>query len=239
VAVVLNFGTNERTKIVNALKRFSERTTSAEFEHKRWQILGCTVTLYRSGKLVIQGKNELEVKNLVLKLLQERPALVIGIDEAGRGEDYGPMVVVALLGERSSLREARDSKKVKDLSKKAELVEKNCYGVIKYTLNPAFIDSVRKQGASLNDVMHECIVNAAAYFKRFFDADCIVDGKPPTKTASELDVKFMVKADDKEPVVGAASILAKHERERWHNKDSRKTWKNAHDRSDREKRLQS
>ena len=60
-------------------------------------------------------------------------------------------------------------------------------------------------------------------FSVFGNAKIIADGAP-MKTKNNK-IKFIPKADDLEPVVGAASIIAKHCRNNSSDKEERKTWK--------------
>ena len=55
------------------------------------------------------------------------------------------------------------------------------------------------------------------------DQDVKVDGSPVAGV--KPGALFMVKGDDKEPVIGAASVLAKHYRDESKDSKKRKTWK--------------
>ncbi|MBN2101173.1 ribonuclease HIII [Candidatus Dojkabacteria bacterium] len=93
-----------------------------------WQLRseGLVVSAYESGKIVIQGKNTDEVEKILQKLdvrqdtSDDSFTSHIGVDEAGKGDYFGPLVVSAVLVESQELsRElvnmgVRDSKKVSD-----------------------------------------------------------------------------------------------------------------------------
>ncbi len=152
--------------------------------------------------------------------------MLVGIDEAGRGSVIGPMIIAGVLVEDEEyLKElnVRDSKEI-DSEKREELYEKitevvKDYVVIKIPANE--IDELRKR-FSLNVIeakkMAE-IINILKPKKAFVDC-------PQTSTEKfELLLKSMIEledieiiaenfADKKYPVVSAASIIAKVERDR-------------------------
>ena len=53
--------------------------------------------------------------------------------------------------------------------------------------------------------------------------DVLVDGDPIQATVR--DVEFVRGGDDSDPVISAASVVAKYERERSPDKEKRKSWK--------------
>ena len=62
----LNFGKSEKKKIAEIMGAFEAAQTTNYFEEKRAKHLGCTVTLYSSGKVSIQGANASRVKEELL-----------------------------------------------------------------------------------------------------------------------------------------------------------------------------
>ena len=67
----------------------------------------------------------------------------------------------------------------------------------------------------------------ASFFRSIYPpARIIVDGNP-MKTKSK-GIEFIPKADDKEAVVGAASLVAKSTRNSSSDKKTRKSWKQNH-----------
>lgn len=95
-----------------------------------------TVTLYRSGKLLIQGKNVERIANLISKIItvESFPGNWIGTDESGKGDLFGPLVVSGVICNDSLARKlssigVRDSKELSnsailDLSKKIKKIVK-------------------------------------------------------------------------------------------------------------------
>lgn len=219
----LNFGKSEKKKLKEILSGFEEAKTTNYFEEKRAKHDGCTITLYDSGKLSIQGTNASKVKDEILSSMGLEKELVIGIDETGRGEGEGPMVITGVLGDTNSLRELRDSKKTSDIAKKEKIVSEKMLGSVTLTMNAELIDFVRNNGKNLNEIEAETIEKIAEILSNFGDAKIIVDGAP--LKVKNKKIKFKPKADDIEPVVGAASIVAKHARNNSQDKKERKTWK--------------
>lgn len=100
--------------------RFSE-LQYADFQAK---IKTCTITLYNSGKIVIAGKEEDIYANILIEKglidIPKAPANCwFGVDEAGKGDLFGPLVVVSVLLSKELLPAAvdmgiKDSKSLKD-----------------------------------------------------------------------------------------------------------------------------
>ena len=223
---VLNFKKEELPQLKVFLKRFAQKPTHA-FEESRCTIQRSTVTLFQSGKLLIQGPDAEAVKQLVLDSIQSGNELILGIDETGRGEGFGDFCIAAVLGRTRDLRELRDSKKVSDFFAKRKLVEENALASVVLSYSAATIDSLRSNGQNLNQIEAEAIDWIIRFFESagFKPEKIVVDGNPLPVESKKI--VFLPKADDLEPVVGAASVLAKASREESGNKEKRKTWKNA------------
>ena len=224
MAITLNFGAGEKSAIKKLFSEFKALATKTAFEEARWSAWDCTVTLYSTGKLVIQGKREQQVKQFVLEGIVNEEEIELGMDEAGRGENFGPLVIAGVLGDKNKLRELRDSKKTTRINEKKAIVSRNALAIATVSFSPAFIDSARKKGISLNELQAKAFkaINFALNPKSEWPA--IVDGMPLRGCNG---FKFVIKGDDLEPVVGAASIIAKSLREESENKKKRTTWKNS------------
>jgi len=122
---VLNFEKNEVPKIKNFLNSFEKKETTTQFQELRSKIGKSTITLYSSGKIVIQGTDHEKVKQQILNSLSLKKELMIGVDEVGRGEDFGPFVICGVIGDKNKLRELRDSKKTKKIDEKFLIATKN------------------------------------------------------------------------------------------------------------------
>ena len=84
------------------------------------------------------------------------------------------------------------------------------------------LDELRAKGINLNQIEVKAI-NAFADF--FWASDkkikIIVDGSP--LKGSRQGIQFIVKGDDKNSVIGAASVVAKSEREK-SGREQRQSW---------------
>jgi len=224
LAVALNFSKREKKEILELLKSFPKKKTKTEFEQYRCEIDEDTVTLYTSGKLVIQGKNAEKTKNMILSNLNLTEEVILGFDETGRGEHSGPFVVSCVLGDTKELLELRDSKKTSNISKKQDLVTKNALAISDISINAQYLDLLRKRGFTINKIESSFIDHMINFFKEFEDKlNVKIDGaRFPLKYKK---AKFIVKGDDKEPVIGAASVNAKKIRQESQDKGKRETWK--------------
>ncbi len=186
-----------------------------------------TISLYKTGKLVLQGLNEEDLnkeKELILsKVFDSKEELILGFDETGRSEIEGPFVITGLLGENKDLAIVRDSKKTDHLEKAKARVDSGAFGYITFVLNPQLIDRLRSGEITLNDIEERFIRNTQ---KTFEDLDLkfntIVDGAQ--LNSNKINVTYLPKADDLVPCVSAASIISKTIRDDSKNKDTRKTW---------------
>lgn len=206
------------------LNAFEKLQLKSQYELGRWKILNCAVTLYASKKLLIQGSGAEQVKELILSKLKLDDFLILGIDETGRGENFGILVVVGILGCSKDFLELRDSKKIQKIEEKKKIVEQKAKHIFVRIFSPGEIDSLRLQGINLNQMEAQAmdsIIQEAQ--KTNLDFKIKIDGNPlPLKSKN---VEFIVKGDDLEPVIGAASVLAKFVRDTSLNNEKRKTWK--------------
>lgn len=220
---VLNFGKHEKEAILKFLKFFPPVETGSQYEEARCVIGKSTVTLYHTGKVTIQGTDHNEVKRVLLEGLGLNDRLVLGVDETGRGEDSGPFVISAVLGHTNRLRELRDSKKTSNVAAKYDLVTEHSLANLAFSLNSEYVDLLRRKGHNLNEIEARAIDAMAAFFEGLGEKhQLLVDGSPlPVK---HKGIEFLVKGDDLEPVVGAASIVAKHTRNLSSDRKTRETW---------------
>ncbi len=223
---VLNFQKEDKKKLSQILSVHPKTKTSTSFEELRVKYMDCTITLYSSGKLVIQGDKHKEVASEILSNFGMPSQIIVGIDETGRGEKEGPFVVSAVLADKSKLLSFRDSKKTADISSAASSVTEKALSIATFSVNAELIDILRAKGMNMNEIQATAIDSAAYYFRSLWpEAEIIVDGSPiKTKTKN---LNFTIKADDINPVVGAASIIAKETRDASKDKKERKTWKSS------------
>jgi ribonuclease HII len=228
MVVTLSFTPAETKTVLKELEKYPSLPTPSPYEKARHKVGDTIVTVYTSGKIVIAAKNtevEKAVKEKLLSWMEkENDERVFGIDEVGRGEKTGPLVVGGVLGQRNSLRGLRDSKKTSNIS--AHYQEATKYALIdmRVSVSASMIDELRKKGLTMNDIQAE-IAMAFHQLKEKFSPESItlMDGKPLRKGMK--GIVFQEKADDIEPSVSAASIIAKHTRNESGDTNERKTWK--------------
>lgn len=221
--MVLNFKKTELRAVLAFLSEF-EPLAADQYQLYRTKMGLCTVILYESGKLLVQGDNADAVSKRILERVQVPDELVLGIDETGRGEDFGPLVVAAVLGKSSKLRAVRDSKKTSDIAAKKKVVEENAEQVVALEYSAHSIDELRTAGTNLNQIEGKAIDFLVDFFRRTgFSGRVVVDGsRLPVESKG---VEFVPKADDSEPSVAAASIVARALRDVSKDKEKRVTWK--------------
>ncbi len=218
---VLNFSGEDKQPILLFLKRFPEMKTKSIFELLRCKIGKSTVTMYASGKLVLQGSDCHAVKEKVLKALDIGNEVILGIDEVGRGEATGPFVVAAVLAKPSRLRELRDSKKVKNIEEKRSIVEQKALAISVFSISSQHLSRLHEKGINLNQIEVRAI-NAWHDFFAGLGKRVLVDGNP--LKGCKKGVQFLAGGDDINPVIGAASVVAKSVREKSKDKGKRAGW---------------
>lgn len=98
---------------------------------------GTCATLYPSGSLLLQGKESKHLADLILSLIETPQNVMVGCDESGKGDVFGPLVVCCVVIFPSSYKKVlsiapKDCKLLKDeeLCKKGEslsgLVDARC-----------------------------------------------------------------------------------------------------------------
>jgi len=220
---VLNFSGKAKKEVKAFLGKFPKIKTNTVFEELRCRIGESTVTLYTSGKVVVQGKESKKAKEMILEAVNSGQGLVLGIDETGRGEGFGPFVVAGVLGKPNDLREVRDSKKTRNLEKKLKVVEEKALGIACFVISSSRLSEMHEAGISMNRAEAKAINAIYDFFKsNSADFEAVADGK--RLDGSKKEISFLVKGDDINPVVGAASIVAKSIRENSGDKGKRRAW---------------
>lgn len=152
--------------------------------------------------------------------------MIAGIDEAGKGPVLGPMCVAGVLMEENKLdRIARlgvkDSKKLTPKKREALFVEINKLADRYFILeiSPAQIDGLRKV-MTMNEIMVACYVKVLEELRpesAFVDAADVIANRfgenIEKKYSGILNIISEHNADEKYPIVSAASILAKVRRD--------------------------
>jgi len=219
----------------------SSEKIRTNYESFRISFAGETIVAYTSGKIVSNGtRATAAVQSAVLSLSPEtdRVEMIIGSDEAGKGEWLGPMVIaaVALTPQQSRLLQSlgvMDSKEVsvERLRELASEIEHNSSSmnlvlIAPETFNKRFTE-LKKEGKNLNDLLAWAHSKSIGAVYKEITSDTpirvVVDEFARKKTQQRLshvipleEIELIQRphAED-EIAVAAAAILAREARERW------------------------
>lgn len=135
--------------------------------------------------------------------------LIVGVDEAGRGPLAGPVIAAAVILDPSFLIEGlADSKKLieKDREYLFDIIQKRAKA---WAIGRAEVEEIDR----INILQASLLAMKRAVEGLPLTPDlALVDGNQPPKLTCE--VKTIVKGDETEPAISAASILAKVTRDR-------------------------
>lgn len=159
---------------------------------------------------------------------KKNESIVCGIDEAGRGPLLGPMVICGICFYESDLPKlielgVKDSKKLtatkrKDISTK---LKELCLSYKSIAVSPQEIDQRLIKRITLNELE---VLKMAKIINKLKPSIIYIDAADVKEKRFEKSIKTLLsyepeeiiakhKADDLFPVVGAASIIAKHQRD--------------------------
>lgn len=196
---------------------------------------GITCTLYTSGKLVIQGKNAPDFIKFYIEpeilctfnygyeetLIDKTPR--IGVDEAGKGDFFGPLCIAGVYAQEKDFAEllkmgVKDSKKISDatLLKIAKQIQDNVpHHIIR--IFPEKYNALYSQFGNLNSLLawgHAAVIETLA--QKTGCRVVLIDQfshLPLVENAlkkKSLDLEFTKKTKaESDLVVAAASILAR------------------------------
>lgn len=224
--VVLELGPAEQEQLEKRIAGGDFETKSVE--HARFSVKGegVVATLYRSGKLVVQGK-EIELfaerylgRSIGGTLEEEGPGgPLVGSDECGKGDYFGPLVVCALRldpGQRAGIKAAgvMDSKKMADetVRRLAPALEKVCPHAIE-VLAPAEYNREHARLRNLNPMLADLHARAIRRVAEPGMQVLVDQFANETLVASRLEgsgvvLRQMPRAE-RELAVAAASVIAR------------------------------
>ncbi len=150
--------------------------------------------------------------------------MVCGVDEAGRGPVIGPLVVAGVCGDEDKISSlgVRDSKKLSPRRREylAERIREVAEKVVIVVLEPEEIDRMREE-MTLNEIEVELFARVISQLNGdvvYVDAADVDEERFAREISSRVgrEVKIVSKhkADSLYPIVSAASIVAKVERDR-------------------------
>lgn len=208
-----------------------EVNTTSEYELFRIKDGQINIIVYKSGKLVHNGS--IASKKIIDTILEreEEFDFIIGSDETGKGEWYGPLVVVAAALSTEDILKLRkigvkDSKTIKKakLLELAKELRNMSFARHSITLMPETYNELyakfQKENKNLNDLMawaHSTVIQSLLEKIEFEKAKVIIDKFDFEKTEYRLknvdktNLQIIQKSGaESETAVAAASIIAKY-----------------------------
>lgn len=224
-----------------------ELKTTNKYEVFRLQIGGGLVVAYTSGKISITNQEAQEALEEAIKSTERGEPIyeiLIGSDEAGKGEWLGPLVVAAVSIPSKSLPKLRsigvmDSKKlsIKRINELAPQIKKLATTFRIVSVSPKrfnhLFQELKREGGGLNDILawahSKAIRLVYSEVPKEKPVMVVIDEFDRIKTANRLGnlagiggVTIIQKPYAEEEIpVACASILARAERERWIDNKSR------------------
>jgi len=205
--------------------------TTSEYELLRIKDGKIMIVVYKSGKVVHNGNEESEkILHEILKR-EENYEFILGSDETGKGEWFGPLVVTATALTPEDIIElrkmgVRDSKTIKkaELMKLAEQLFKMKFARFTITLLPEKYNQMytdfAKEGKSLNDMLawaHSAVIKAMLKYVQAKKVKVVIDKFDFEKTEFRLETIDRTNTEiiqkskgESEIPVAAASIIAKY-----------------------------
>ena len=201
------------------------RTDPPQYALFQCRIDGCTITLYKSGKAVFQGRTAAQYAGKY-RTAADTVLPQAGSDEVGTGDYFGPVCVAATVLDRESWSKVnqlgvRDSKQLTDsdirriapdlirlLPHSLLIVSPEKYNdihrqynmnAVKSLLHNQAYNNLRKKTALPSLIVIDQFTPESSYYRYLKGRGDIVTG-----------IRFETKAEDKYPAVGAASIIARY-----------------------------
>ena len=229
----LTLNNNEIKNLKNLIskRRLKEINPTTKYELLRVKNGKINIVLYKSGKLVYN--NSADSKMLINAVLEKEKTYdyILGSDETGKGEWYGPLIVVATALSPEDILELRklgirDSKTIKKskLMEMAEKLRKMDFKRHSIVLSPETYNDLyfkfQNENKTLNDMMawaHSTVIQDLLKKIQFKRAKVVIDKfdfKKTEKRLSKLErtnLNIIQKSGaESETAVAAASIIAKY-----------------------------
>ena len=234
--VELDSGQVKELRGVLKKKNFTfKKAPHAHFGAKKERV---SVTMYRSGKLVIQGKETKDFVQFILEpevlrevrlgyedILDGYQGDRIGVDESGKGDFFGPLVVAGVYVTKESEKilkdsEVRDSKKISTsrILEMRKIIRKDCrYSVV--AIGPERYNQLYSSMENMNRILawgHARVIEnilsrvncKKAVLDKFGRKDLVLGAL--MKKGRSIEVIQKVRGEE-DLAVAAASVLARGE----------------------------
>ncbi len=174
------------------------------------------VNMYPSGIILLQGSDAFKWQEKILSEIEIPKRVLIGCDEAGKGEIFGPLVVCCAViypeNFKSVIKTApRDSKKVNSEKLKRIVTELKPLICLKYEiLKPKDFNDLYGKYKNLNKLLDEIYRRLIVRIRSEFPSSSIVIDAYRKNNPFGKEVHLKEKADSKYIEVSVASLFAKH-----------------------------
>ena len=172
------------------------------------------IHLYPSGTLLLQGKGTQELKEFILSLLTPSEKILVGCDESGKGDIFGPLVLCCAIIKPEYYKKAldlnlRDCKKMKDeeVIKKAKAFES--FGEFRCkVIEPPELNQMYEGIKNLNRILDRLYLEILKDIKKsYHSAEVFVDAYSKRSPFGK-EVVFEHKGEEN-IAVATASVLAR------------------------------
>ena len=200
------------------------KPNASEYKDTFIQNEDVTISIYKSGKVVFQGKDALFYGSSFIETKKTRQA---GSDEVGTGDYFGPVIVTAAIIEECDYpyleaHGVTDSKQMDDktILQIGEELMKRCkhsllilepaqYNKVHETNNLNEIKARMHNQAYLNLLKKGCTIPKAAYVDQFCPKDAYFGYLMKEKDIYR-DLIFETKAEEKYPAVAVGSVISRY-----------------------------
>lgn len=174
---------DEQQRLIEILEKIPHESCSVPHTLSAVKLEGCTVNLYTSGKLLVQGKQARDWVQFTLEPLVLQRAEVgyenildpdrirphMGVDESGKGDFFGPLVTASVYVDENLVKlfdnlGVQDSKKITgekrtmDLAREIHGALQGRFSVI--TMNPPAYNRLHKKMRNTNRILAWCHARA-------------------------------------------------------------------------------
>lgn len=225
---------SEFTQLFQGIHRLK---ATNEYEFGRYKVDGFLIVIYGSGKVVFSQEPTGTLRDKILDFIISRDDFdgpVIGSDEAGKGEFLGPIITSAVLLETAEERAlakfygTMDSKELSDkqLDDVSERVRE-----FRHSIRITFPSDFNKQfkGGNLNEMLQNMHLSAVEHLlkqisptqkctiiiDKFGSKRCDLEMIKKLKEIRSNSEIIITTKGERFETVAAASIIAKHEYEKW------------------------
>jgi ribonuclease HIII len=247
---VLKLKPEQVEQFIEKFKRsieITQQNPKSQYEKLRGKIGRDTVVVYTTGKIIMPTNEIVQrvVRNILRELTPEEFDIVIGSDEAGKGEWLGPLTVAAVALERDVIPQLQvqgvmDSKllSVERIRSLVDPINKTALGTKVLVVSPSRFNELftifRREGKTLNDLLawgHKTTIEMLLTDQVLGQkVKVVIDEFDRIKTSRELQklkgfnkltITQKPRAEELTSVA-AASILARAAREEWIDNENRK-----------------